>query len=114
MDAGAYLALAAALEHTLPSVLEGVMEARERAAMAFEDLAAHAATGRLVSNVNQRPAGDWPYWYLWRRKPGVDHDFYDLDNGDHLVRQGAAETVDMDDEESMDFEDVGSEDGMEE
>ena len=54
MDATAYLALSAALDRELPSALESMAEARERAAMAFEDLAAHAITGRVVHNPQQR------------------------------------------------------------
>ena len=67
MDAAAYLALSAALDRELPCAIEGLAEARERAAMAFEDLAAHAITGRVVSNVEQLPSGARRQWNLWRR-----------------------------------------------
>jgi hypothetical protein len=67
MDAAAYLALSAALDRELPCAIEGLAEARERAAMAFEDLAAHAITGRVVSNVEQLPSGARHRWNLWRR-----------------------------------------------
>ena len=67
MDATAYLALSAALDRELPSALESMAEARERAAMAFEDLAARAITGRVVANPEQLPASSRPAWSLWRR-----------------------------------------------
>ena len=67
MDATAYLALAAALDRELPTALESMAEARERAAMFAEDVSMHAITGRVVANESQSPARGARFWQLWRR-----------------------------------------------
>ena len=52
MDANAALALAAAVDHELPSLVQELMLERERKAMQLEDLAVQGMTGRLYANVD--------------------------------------------------------------
>jgi hypothetical protein len=50
MDAGAYMALSAALQQQLPSALEDAVLALERQRMITEDIAAHGMSGKITCN----------------------------------------------------------------
>ena len=58
MDATAALALAAAIDHELPTLVQELMLDRERKAMQLEDLAVQGNTGRLFANVDQTQKPD--------------------------------------------------------
>ena len=49
----ALAAVAAAIDHELPSLVQELMLERERKAMQLEDLAVQGITGRLFANVDQ-------------------------------------------------------------
>ena len=53
MDVTTALALAAAIDHELPTLVQELMLDRERKAMQLEDLAVQGNTGRLFANVDQ-------------------------------------------------------------
>ena len=53
MDVTTALALVAAIDHELPSLVQELMLDRERKAMQLEDLAVQGITGRLFANVDQ-------------------------------------------------------------
>ena len=52
MDVAASLALAAAIDHELPSLVQELMLERERKAMQLEDLAVQGMTGMIVANLD--------------------------------------------------------------
>ena len=54
MDVTTALALAAAIDHELPTLVQELMLDRERKAMQLEDLAVQGNTGRLFANVDQK------------------------------------------------------------
>ena len=53
MDVTTALALAAAIDHELPTLVQELMLDRERKAMQLEDLAVQGITGILFANVDQ-------------------------------------------------------------
>ena len=72
MDPTGILALSAAIDMSLPAVVEELLAARERAAMFAEDLATHAITGRVAMNESQlQPSPRWRRWALWRRQENI-------------------------------------------
>ena len=52
MDVTTALALAAAIDHELPTLVQELMLDRERKAMQLEDLAVQGMTGRLYANMD--------------------------------------------------------------
>ena len=58
MDVTTALALAAAIDHELPTLVQELMLERERKAMQLEDLAVQGNTGRLFANVDQTQKPD--------------------------------------------------------
>ena len=52
MDVTTALALAAAIDHELPSLVQELMLERERKAMQLEDIAVQGVTGRFFANVD--------------------------------------------------------------
>ena len=52
MDVTTALALAAAIDHELPTLVQELMLDRERKAMQLEDLAVQGMTGRLLANMD--------------------------------------------------------------
>ena len=52
MDANATLAIAAAINHELPSLVQELRLERERKAMQLEDLAVQGMTGMFVANLD--------------------------------------------------------------
>ena len=66
MDVTASLALAAAINHELPSLVQELMLERERKAMQLEDLAVQGMTGRLFANVDlDQEVVDDLYFVSW-------------------------------------------------
>ena len=58
MDVTSALALAAAINHELPLLVQELMLERERKAMQLEDLAVQGVTGRFFANVDQSQEED--------------------------------------------------------
>ena len=67
MDVTTALALAAAIDHELPTLVQELMLDRERKAMQLEDLAVQGITGRLFANVDQahEPDEDFGPFMSW-------------------------------------------------
>ena len=65
MDVTTALALAAAIDHELPTLVQELMLDRERKAMQLEDLAVQGNTGRLFANVDQKPDEDEEIFVSW-------------------------------------------------
>ena len=67
MDVTTALALAAAIDHELPTLVQELMLDRERKAMQLEDLAVQGITGRLFANVDQahEPDEDFGPFMPW-------------------------------------------------
>ena len=67
MDVTTALALAAAIDHELPTLVQELMLDRERKAMQLEDLAVQGMTGRLFANVDldQKPDEDLELFDSW-------------------------------------------------
>ena len=73
MDVTTALALAAAIDHELPTLVQELMLDRERKAMQLEDLAVQGMTGRLYANMDlaHEPDED-EYDYIGPLCSGVD------------------------------------------
>lgn len=76
MDAACYRALALALDIELPAALQDALLALERRAMEAEDLAAHAATGRVAHNPNLEDISTLENWTWADAVRNAEESFY--------------------------------------
>jgi hypothetical protein len=76
MDAACYRALALALDLQLPVALQDALLALERRAMGAEDLAAHAAMGRVAHNPNLEDIAALENWTWSDAARNAEESFY--------------------------------------